>query len=307
MTPPIHIWLIGDGKSGHENQSAGLAEAIGRFVPMEIRRVSAGARTHVISRIREANRASCDWPKPDLLIGTGHATHTVLLWLARHHGVPCVVLMKPSLPTSMFDLCLVPVHDLNRSSHAANVIPTVGALNLVPPPGIGGRTTRLILIGGPSAGHGWDQAALLEVIGEITGRGGDSPWHITDSRRTPDDFLSAAARICPNAELHPHRKAGTGWLPSLLSDAAEVWVTEDSISMIYEALSSGARVGLLPVPRKKSAGRVARGVDRLADEGYVTRFTRWQTTGTLLPPPRILREADRCAKEVLERLFPDVL
>jgi len=307
VTPPIHIWLLGDGKPGHENQSTGLAEAIARLVTAEIRKIPVGPKSHVIFRIRDAMRETDGLHKPDLLLGAGHATHTVLLWLARHHGVPCVVLMKPSMPISLFDLCLVPAHDLGRSSPNTHIIPTLGALNRVPPPGPGVRNSGLILIGGPSSGHGWDQKAVLDAIGEITDVAGDFPWHITDSRRTPDDFIPSAAKSCPNAKLHPHRETGHDWLPARLSEAAEVWVTEDSISMIYEALSSGARVGLLPVPRNQSAGRVARGVDRLADEGYVTRFARWQATRTLHSPPQVLREADRCAREVLRRLFPDIL
>ena len=89
----------------------------------------------------------------------------------------------------------------------------------------------------------------------------------------------------------------------MLAEAAEVWVTEDSISMIYEALSSGANVGLLPVPATKKAGRVARGVERLAEEGFVTRFAAWSPTTGLAEPPQVLREADRCAAIVLERLI----
>ncbi len=307
MPPPLHIWLLGDGKPGHENQSAGLAEALGRIAPVEIRSIPMPGKCHIIARVRAITRATRSWHKPDLLIGAGHSTHLPLLWLSRQHGAPSMVLMKPSLPTSLFSLCLVPEHDLENSTPRPNVITTLGALNRVPPPGQGKRTSGLILIGGPSTSHGWDQDAILDAIGEITNRSTRLPWHITDSRRTPDDFIGGAAKTCQNANLHPHRETGRDWLPARLAEAAEVWVTEDSISMIYEALSSGARVGLLPVPRKNSAGRVTRGVDRLADDGYVTRFAQWRATGTLLSPPRVLREADRCAREVVRRLFPDIL
>ena len=257
MTPPIHIWLIGDGKSGHENQSAGLAEAIGRLVPVEIRRVSAGAKSHVISRIREANRASGDWPKPDLLIGTGHATHTVLLWLARHHGVPCVVLMKPSLPTSMFDLCLVPVHDLNRSSHAANVIPTVGALNLVPPPGQSRRASRLILIGGRRPATNGTRADPVGSDRRNHGQRRRFPMAYHRFPAHPGRFPSCGGKDMSRCGT-PSAPEGRGRLAaSLLSDAAEVWVTEDSISMIYEALSSGGPRG--PASRATEKIRRTRG------------------------------------------------
>ena len=134
--------------------------------------------------------------------------------------------------------------------------------------------------------------------------GGDRPWRITDSRRSPAGTLDHLTKACPALAAYPHGDTGRDWLPQRLAEAAEVWVTEDSVSMIYEALSSGARVGLLPVPATKKAGRVARGIARLADEGFVTRFSDWSPDTGLAEPPRVLREADRCAAIVLERFFP---
>ena len=83
-----------------------------------------------------------------------------------------------------------------------------------------------------------------------------------------------------------------------------MWVSEDSVSMIYESLSSGARVGLLPVPVKRH-GRVSRGIERLVEDGWLTRFRYWEAGSPLPPPPRVLRESDRCAGLVLERHCPE--
>jgi len=83
-------------------------------------------------------------------------------------------------------------------------------------------------------------------------------------------------------------------------------VTEDSVSMVYEALSSGARVGLLPVPRSKQDTRVLRGLDQLVEAGFVTPYARWLKTRTLTPPPEPLQEAARCAHVVLTRFFPSL-
>jgi hypothetical protein len=74
--------------------------------------------------------------------------------------------------------------------------------------------------------------------------------------------------------------------------------------MVYEALSSGARVGLLPVPRKRPDTRVLRGLADLIDQGFVTPYASWHETRNLPPPPHPLREADRCAELVLARFSP---
>ncbi len=301
---PLEIQILSDGKPGHENQSLGLAEALGRLRPVHVSKVALGEVKGAIARFRSAWRQSAELPLPQLIIGAGHATHPALLALGRKTGAPCVVLMKPSLPSALFELCLVPEHDLTGKQAPEHVIPTRGALNRVPPPADdhAAREDGLILLGGPSSAYGWDGAAITAAIRAIAAQG-KRPWHITDSRRTPVGTLEAIAAELPGIVPHPHTETGRDWLPQRLGRAAEVWVTEESISMIYEALSSGAHVGLLPVPALRKAGRVARGIARLAAEGYVTRYEDWAPQFPLAAPPQVLREADRCAAIVMERYF----
>jgi mitochondrial fission protein ELM1 len=296
----LRLLVITDGKPGHQNQSLGLAEAIARLRPAEIHilRIPAG-------RLRSLARLDTPRPLPDLLIGAGHSTHAPLLQLARRTGVPCVVLMKPSFPSVFFDLCLVPEHDLGLRSTDDHVIPTKGALNRVPPPdGSPRQGGGLILLGGPSASHVWDGAAIRLAISTIVSTRGDLPWRITDSRRTPAGEIEALRQSCPALLARPHRDTGADWLPQRLRASSEVWVSEDSVSMIYEALSSGAAVGLLPVPAKRRRSRVGSGIDRLVGNGWATRFADWNPGTPLAPPPAVLREADRAARIVLDRLLP---
>jgi mitochondrial fission protein ELM1 len=303
MTPPLRILILSDGKPGHENQSYGLAEAIGRIRPVEISLIRLAGLKGFFSRIRHARDELAKLPAPRLLLGAGHAVHTSLLALSRKTGAPSVVLMKPSLPASFFDLCLVPEHDLEMRQPSRNVVPTKGALNRVPPPAVSQRQGGLILLGGPSGSHGWDGETVTSALEDIIAASSGQSWAATDSRRTPEGQLSAIAARIPRLQVFPHAETGRDWLPSRLSSAAEVWVTEESISMIYEALSSGAKVGLLPVPSLKKAGRVARGIARLADAGYVTPFSRWSAATGLSAAPAVLREADRCAAIVTEKLL----
>jgi uncharacterized protein len=303
MSGTLHILILSDGKPGHENQSQGLAEAIGRIRPVEISTIRLAGLKGPIARIRHAGKELAKVPAPQLLLGAGHAVHPALLLLAKKTGAPCVVMMKPTLPASFFDLCLVPEHDLGGGQGAANVVPTLGALNRVPPAGDGERKGGLILLGGPSSSHDWDGPAVDEALKAIVAANPAQAWTITDSRRSPEGTLSSIVAAIPGLNAHPHQETGPQWLPRQLARAEEAWVTEESVSMIYEALSSGARVGLLPVPALKKAGRVARGIAKLADEGFVTPFSRWSPATGLTAPPRILREADRCAAIVLDRLF----
>ena len=307
-TPPavaqsLSIWVLGDGKPGHENQSLGLAEALGRLRPCAIHRISLAGTSGLFGRLRAASRAAAALPPPELILAAGHATHPSLWWLARKYRACSVVLMRPSLPLRCFDLCLGPAHDFPHGRPSANVVTTLGALNRVRAATVP-RHGGLMLIGGPSTTHGWDETALLAELTEIVCVPGSGPWQLTDSRRTPATLLPRLREAIPALEVFSHEETAPEWLPARLAAAAEVWVTEDSVSMVYEALTSGARVGLLPVPRKQPDARVLRGLADLIDQGFVTPFASWQQTRTLPAPPRPLREADRCAEIVLARIFP---
>ena len=299
MKKPLILWILCDGKPGHENQSLGLADALARRVPCEVHRISLAGKRGLIQRVKSALAASADFPKPDLILGAGHATHFALIWLARKHRALSIVLMRSSLPMALFGLNIVPNHDFQKPLQRKNLILSRGALNRVAPPADGSRTARMILIGGPSASHGWDGENLLTTLAEITS---NKHWQLTDSRRTPAGFIGEIRKNLPALEIFPHQETTPEWLPGKLAAAQEVWVTEDSVSMIYEALSSGAKVGLLPVPRAKEDSRILRGLGQLVSEGYLTRFEDWRLTHALKSPPETLREADRCAEDVLRRI-----
>lgn len=295
MIRTLTLWLLLDGKPGHENQSIGLAEAIGRRVPCDVHRIPLSGKRGLFGGIRAAVAAVANLPKPDLILAAGHATHFPLVWLARKHRAKSIVLMKPSLPLACFDLCIAPAHDFPADRQRDHLILTRGALNRITP-GTAERNGKLILIGGPSKAHGWDGAALLDMLAKATDRGG---WELTDSRRTPEGFTDELHGRLPGITVFPHTQTPPDWVPEKLRQAKEVWVSEDSVSMIYEALTSGARVGLLPVPRLRKKSRVLAGIDGLVRDGFLTPFDAWLKTGRIADATETLREADRCAAQVV--------
>ncbi|MFZ9936134.1 MAG: mitochondrial fission ELM1 family protein [Luteolibacter sp.] len=299
MDHPLVLWLLCDGKPGHENQSLGLAEAVCRRVPGEIHRISVDAGG-IIGRVKASMASAASLPRPHLILAAGHATHLSLLFLARRYRAKSIVLMRPSLPLSWFDLCIAPQHDFPNGCHRENVILTRGALNRVTP-GTLEKSGKLILIGGPSKTHGWDGTALLDMLAAITGDG--AGWELTDSRRTPVGFLDSLREKLPNIRAISHTQTPPNWVPEKLRQAEEVWVTDDSVSMIYEALTSGAKVGLLATPRPTGFSRVLGGIDGLVEDRYLTTFADWLKTRHLAAPPQALREADRCAETTLRIAF----
>jgi mitochondrial fission protein ELM1 len=225
---------------------------------------------------------------------------------ADRFGAKSVVIMQPTWPKSWFDLCLVPAHDGHKPCRGGNVVLTRGALNRIPEEPPAKQPRGMILVGGPSRHHGWDDLPVLDAIYEIVRTQTELTWTIADSRRTPAKFFEVLASLKLKAELMSHTRTGSDWLPGQLLAAEEVWATEDSISMVYEAVTSRARTGILPVPARRKRGRVYGAIKHLEADGYAMSFDEWLEHGRKLPPPKPLHETARCAETVLERLFPGV-
>ena len=296
-----HIRVVSDGRPGHENQSAGLAAAISRRTRATIETARFEKGSWLWARCRKA--ASKTQSVPDLLIGAGHKVHLPLWFAARAFRAKSVVIMKPTWPVGLFDLCLIPRHDLDSEESSERIILTLGALNRIPEEIPPKQRRGVILIGGPSKNHGWAAAPLIEAVTTVIRSRQDLAWTVGDSRRTPEGFLSQLAASGLPAECVPMSKTTPDWLPAQLLSAEEVWVTEDSVSMVFEAITAGNRVGLLPVPTSHDGNDVSRALQQLVLENYATTYSAWLKTGRQLPPPKRLHETARCAELVLERLF----
>ena len=299
-----HIRILSDGRPGHENQSLGLAAALRLRTGADVECVRLDLQRGFLSRVGRACHLRQDAARPQLLIAAGHRTHLPLLIAALKFKAKSVVIMKPSLPSWFFDLCLVPRHDLCNGTSRTRIILTRGALNRLPETPPVKTATGVIMVGGPSKHHDWAGAPLLGDIAEIVRRQPKLAWTVANSRRTPERFLPEVAALGLPVAIVPHEKTVPGWLPSVLMPAEEVWVTEDSTSMIFEAITARARVGLLPLPAKRPGSRMIRAVDDVVAAGYAVRYADWLTAGRPSEQGEPLHEAARCADEILRRFFP---
>lgn len=296
--PNLIVWVVSDGKPGHVNQSLGLVEALARVVPTEIHEIAALPAWRAWLTLLTKRISFKTIPKPDLIIGAGHATHLTLLATRRALGGRIVVLMKPSLPRSWFDLCIIPQHD-DIAADARTLI-SEGALNRIRPAIHRDAHRGLILVGGASRHFDWDTDAVQVQIKSILARTPDTHWTLTTSRRTPADFLESLPND-PNLAIVPHTETSSDWLPEQLSKSGTVWVTPDSASMVFEALTAGSDVGVFDLPVNPRS-RIGWAIAHLADAERITRFISWCAHGKLHPNLHPLAEADRCANWILEWL-----
>ena len=290
---PLIQWRFLDGRAGHESQVLGLSEAIASarasvLVDVHIDESLRGWRAWLPGRFDFLRTAA----SPQLLIGAGHATHAALLRCQQLFGGRTVVLMKPSLPAGLFDLCLVPGHDRVLWPWS-NVERTAGALNRMQPSEHRGCDQGVVLLGGPSRHFKWSNLQVRRAIAALVAAQ-PLQWTVAASRRTPADLFASWDDRPPGVAWLAANELSAAELAELIGVAARVAVTSDSISMISEALTSGAPVELIELPARRSS--------RLAAEVRLLVQNSGVMSGSLSQLP----ESERCAALVLQRLFGDV-
>lgn len=290
------VWVITDDKVGHINQSLGLAQALLERRPeWSLERFDAldtwsALKTLVSKRLPFVPADS----SPQFVIGAGRTTHLNLLAVARATGAKSVVLSSPAYPLGFFNYCLLPRHD--NPKLRKNVLATRGAINRMrSAPARSG--TGMILIGGPAAHCDWDQDALLEQV-KVLIRDPTIRWVVTTSRRTPPQTEAALKALgSDNVLVVPFAETDRNWLQENLPGSERCWVTADSVSMVYEALTAGCRTGVLPVPVTRRS-RVVLGCEQLMREGAVGEYIGAESNDRL-PAPAEFNEALRGADFIL--------
>lgn len=278
------IWIISDEKPGHVNQSLGLVEALLEFQP------NLTFKTLTLKGVSSALFAK---KRPKLIISAGRATHFWNWILSLRFGVKNIVLMRPSLPYSFFNLALVPEHDAPPASY--RVVRTKGAINRMKP-AIKQSASQLILLGGPSKHVIWDDQRIIDQIDALA-EVSNGLLNVATSRRTPNDLLQMLRTKKSIRVIEPD-SVETDWLPNTLATTEQVIVSSDSVSMVYEALTAGCTVSLIRLESTPNS-RTQQGVDSLVEQGLVGKTADQKPVN----PVSNFREATRCAEIILERTW----
>lgn len=313
---PLSIWVVSDGRTGIENQSLGLAEAIADLTPATITR-------HVVrwkpafDRLPSALKQP--WmlqqgqhllhaPPPDIWIASGRAT---LPLSVRMKGRTFVVQTQdPRWKHSAYDLIVAPEHD---GLNGPNVLSITGSPHRITPerlkaaaPAFADKIAALphprvaVMIGGTSRAFDLtlDHAALLaDLIAETVEEKGGSLL-VTFSRRTP--LLPQTVMTQRLATLPGIIWDGAGENPlfAFLDAADHILVTEDSANMVTEAASTGKPVHVLPMVPLKPQAKFKHLHKALQDHGAARPFDGTLESWTYAP----LRETARAARAILDAI-----
>ncbi|POP52927.1 mitochondrial fission ELM1 family protein [Zhongshania marina] len=288
------VWVITDGRLGHLNQLRGLIERLQAKTQIELHWLDLSVQPFRFTRGQGLLSQFQSQRKPDWVLSAGSKTHLPLLWCKWMLGVKTFLLMRPSLPLCFFDAVCMPFHD--SPPERDSVLATYGVINHIVPSYEGRNEGRgLILLGGTNTHFHWDNAVIIEQVKRIAAANAGCEWLVSDSPRTPAGLLDELASLgLENIKAMPYKNTGSEWLPGILAEVGQVWVSCDSVSMVYESVSSGAPTGVLSLqPLRES--RVTKSMAQLVSSGLATAFENAQL-GTALPPAaHPLWEADRVA------------
>lgn len=294
----MRIVYISDGKAGHRSQALGLFQAIQRqhhhadFQEISIEKLPLW---HLFKAIWTSS-LSVFQNAPDIIIGVGSHTHFRVWLLGKVFAkAKTIILMKPSLPLSWFNYVIVPEHDGIAASE--RVLVTKGALNPIVDEHRHQEKRILIALGGTSKRHQWNDDKVLNAIQHIVESHLDHQIIVTTSRRTPSYFLKILADqpFSKQLQIFPVEQTPQGWIFEQMQLAQAVWVTEDSVSMVYEALTAGCRVGVIMIDRLKQ-DRITKSVDELIQKKQIGI----EIQVAQLPKSETFKEADRVATYLLK-------
>ena len=294
----MHIVYVTDGKAGHRSQALGLYKAMQRKSqqPVTLEEVAVESLSCFNLFLARGNQQhQAVQQKPDYIFSVGSQTQLKALLLGQvFPKAKTVVLMKPKFPLHWFDYVVVPKHD--SIAVEKNVIVTEGALNPIVNEKRHQAKRILIALGGASKRHQWNADKVLENIKKIVADNKKSEIVLTTSRRTPTEFLAQLSTqdFAPKLQIFPVQDTPQGWIFEQMQLAEAVWVTEDSVSMLYEALTAGCKVGAIAMDRVKQ-DRITTSVDLLLQHKQVSLAT----SIAHLPKAQALQEADHVAAILL--------
>ncbi|MEM6413240.1 MAG: mitochondrial fission ELM1 family protein [Pseudomonadota bacterium] len=318
-----------DGRAGIENQALGLAEAMARQVPLDI--VTKRVRLQTpINKLPSAlvpsfwARASksgdlLEPPFPSLWIGCGRQSVPLSIAMNRQQRQIFVVqLQNPGTALHRFDMVIPPIHD---EISGANVFPILGSPNRICaevieraaeqlqeayqlPSSIEANQCELVgvLIGGPNRIYAYKDETIKKISELIDHLQSKNRFLVvTTSRRTPLQ-LSAVLRGKENKRTIVFDQNASQLkknpYPGILALADHVLVTEDSVNMVGEAATAGAKTHIISLPRRADIRtKFDIFLDQMVEREHVKRFSGDFVNWT----PPSFDETSRAAIEVCKR------
>lgn len=337
---PLTILILSDGRPGHYHLAEGVVAAIGRKRAVNVRTIAIDRRRATPGRllavalglgvpprvvVRTAYGSDLrTWGGADLIVSAGGDTLAANVSAARALGAPnifCGTLRHfapeafalvissyarhAGMPRHLVALKPNGIDPDKLSAQAGRSSGAIGA-----PPQVAG-----LLVGGPSGLFHWrdDEWERLASFLEASWLQLGLRWVVSTSRRTPDAMADRLQNMTeglngPIEDLIDFRIAGPGTLPRLFGRVDAILATEDSSTMLSEAVC--ARLPVIGVSPERHTFKDEEAEYRafLTSEGWCRSVPLAHLTPSrfleALREVRPLREnhLDKLAESIAERL-----
>ncbi len=265
---PLAILILSDGRPGHYHLAEGVAAAIARRRPVTVTTVALARRKAAPGRMMAAALGMgftggtilrlgyglpvAQLPPARLVISAGGDTLAANVAAARHLGarnIYCGTLKHMTHGAVSLVISSYARH-AGLPHHLVALKPSG-----IDPDRLANRTQAApfgpdrapacagLLIGGPSGLFQWrdDEWTRLTDFLQASHRASGTRWIVSTSRRTPDAVADGLQRMRdepagPIADLIDFRFAGPGTLPGLFDRVDAILATEDSSTMLSEAV-----------------------------------------------------------------------
>ncbi|WP_297941948.1 ELM1/GtrOC1 family putative glycosyltransferase [uncultured Campylobacter sp.] len=208
----------------------------------------------------------------DLFVGAGSTSYYALKFYARRYAKSSVALMYPKGYRKDFSVIIAGAHDRPRSR--ANLKISLVSLSFSRPQGLYRPQRKSIgfIIGGPNSCFEMGDEILKQIEG-VRAQFADCEFALTTSPRTPQATESALAKLSWDYSVIYSREP-INPIGDFLAQCEWVFISEDSVSMISEAVSNGsASVAILSLKRKDAHNKFNDFISALVSMGYARRYS----------------------------------
>lgn len=273
--------VLSDGKPGHLNQSIAFCKLL--EIDYEIREVKPRNRfckalSYLADRFYLNSKAlfeiAGEVPDVQFVVSAGSDTYYANRVIAKSLAARSVAIMLPKGFRYDFDMIVAQEHD--QPPKADNIVTVPVNLSYPEPQGlvkpVEGKTCVSVIIGGSSRHFRMDSKRVEGQLKQVYDLFPDADFLATTSRRTPAD-VEALVEQGPFRYKVIASKENVNPIPDFLAISDYVFVTEDSTSMISEAVTCGQSfVEILPLEKFGSTGKIERLVSSLEMEGRLHIF-----------------------------------
>ena len=287
----MNILWIKDGKKGHEKQVQALLEELSKTIDIKIYQedyhISSLKRffdifhhsTSYVFKKYDSCKILKSYNQNDvhLVVGAGSNIHIRILLLKKalkdiyNKDIIAISVLTPSFFKNEFDFICAPKHDEIKLSNYKNIVFFEGSIAKVstqePDDDIG-----LIGLGGTNKHFVFNEDDLIKQIEYILSLYPNKDWYLFSSRRTTELMISKI-NILSNSYsnlITTHQS-----FDEIIRRASIKFITQDSMNMVYESLSSKGQTLVFNM-KYKNENKITKQIKKLLENkqiGYIENIS----------------------------------